>query len=62
MSHPQRLSQYRVQLGHAHVEVESDSPELALGEARRRLSLEYPRLWDVIHETDVTQFRIDPAH
>lgn len=49
---------FHIQLGHAQVSVEGDTPEAALGEARRRLSLEYPRLWDVINEADDESFHI----
>ena len=52
MSEARRSQPYSIQLGHTSVEVHSVSPEIALSEARRRLSLEYPRLWDVIHAAD----------
>lgn len=61
MSEAARLGCYCVQLGHARVHVEGHSPEMALSEARRRLSQEYPRLWKEIHETDEGEFRIDPT-
>lgn len=61
MPESQESRRYRVQLGHADVHVEGDTPELALDEARRRLSLEYPRLWNVIHEAEDAQFRVDRA-
>ncbi len=56
-SHPE-LQAYRVQVGHASVVVRCDGPEEALREGRRQLSLEMPRLWDVIHNLDASRFDV----
>ncbi len=61
MSNARPTIAYSIQLGHARVTVHGDSPDDALHKAREQLSLEYPRLWDAIHEADNEQFRIDRA-
>ena len=60
MTEPKTWSHYHIQLGHAHVQVEGVSLETALNEARRQLSIEYPRLWNVIYEADEKDFQIAP--
>ena len=49
---------YEVQLGYARVSVEGDSKDDAIRRARKELSTDMPRLYDVIHLADVTQFHV----
>ena len=50
----------RVKVGHLTVDVEGQSKDGVILEARRRLSLEMPRMWDVISSMDDQQFEITP--
>lgn len=62
--YPRRTSseqRFRVTLGHVEVVVECRTRDEALRLARRRLSQEHPRLWDVIYRVEERQFRVDPA-
>lgn len=59
---PNRKKTFRVKLGHAEVSVEGETREEAIRQARRRLSLDMPRLYDVIQRIDDNEFRVDPSH
>ena len=50
---------YHVAVGHAETTVRCRTPIDAIRLARRRLSEEMPRLWDVIHRIDEREFRVD---
>lgn len=54
--------QYVVTVGHAKITVSSCCQHEAIRLARRELSREMPRLWDVIHRLEEHRFRVDPAH
>lgn len=47
-----------VRVGHTQVRVQGKSKEEAIREARRQLSLDLPRMWDVIHSLDDSRFEI----
>jgi len=49
---------FRVQVGHASVEVDSENQEQAIAAARRKLADQLPRLWDVIHQMPVERFQV----
>lgn len=53
---------YKVEVGHNSVLVESASPEEAIRAARTRLSLELPRLWDVIQKLDAEKFTVSMVY
>ncbi len=53
---------YKVEVGHSSVLVESASPEEAIRAARTRLSLELPRLWDVIQKLDAEKFTVSMVY
>ncbi|MEM9659465.1 MAG: hypothetical protein AAF961_13990 [Planctomycetota bacterium] len=55
------LGVYRVKLGHAEVVVRAHGPEEALTLARRKLSADMPRFYDVIRALDAACFEIRPA-
>ena len=57
----QETTTYRVQVGHAEVCVTGRSVQEAIQLARRKLSIELPRLYDVIQSMDESQFRVQPA-
>ncbi len=52
--------QYAVSVGHTRVVVDSVSPAEAIKQARLRLGVEMPRLYDVIHSLDDSQFTVTP--
>lgn len=54
----EKLQSYRIQVGHNIVIVQGTTPAEAVGEARRQLSLELPRLWDVIQSLSDDRFQI----
>jgi hypothetical protein len=56
--HPHNRRRYRVQVGHTATTVESASPSEAIQEARRRLCLDNPRLWDVITQMEDARFEV----
>ena len=56
--HIAKPRRYQIELGHACVQVESISRDEAIREARRRLCVDMPRLWDVIHGMDESRFRV----
>ena len=53
------LRPFHVKVGHAEVTVEARDREHAVQRAKRRLSIEMPRLWDVIHQIDTRGFHVD---
>ena len=55
---PPRHQTYRVKIGHSSVIVDGTSREDAIRAARRQLSRELPRLWDVIHQLDDNRFDV----
>lgn len=56
-----RLIQFRVSVGHEQFVVRGTDRADALREARRRLCLELPRMWDVIEGLDDSRFEITPV-
>ena len=52
---------YRVRVGHTEVRVRGRSVAEAIQLARRQLSIELPRLYDVIQAMDESRFRVQPA-
>ena len=54
----EKLHSYRIQVGHNIIVVQGTTPAEAVGEARRQLSLELPRLWDVIQSLSDDRFEI----
>jgi hypothetical protein len=54
--------EYRVIVGHASVTVSGHSRDEALQNARRRLCIEMPRMWDVIERLDPRSFQIQPLN
>lgn len=56
---PESETFYDVTLGHSRVRVMGHSLEEALQQARRALSVEMPRLYDVIHHLDAARFQIE---
>ena len=52
---------FDVRVGHAKVTVEGRTQGEAIEEARRRLCLEMPRMWDVIQSLDASKFEVAPA-
>ena len=53
------LLQFRVQVGHEKIVVRGSDRAAALHEARRRLCLELPRMWDVIEKMEDSRFVIE---
>lgn len=54
-----RKRKYQVRVGHAQTTVVCNTVEEAIRLARKRMSVEMPRLWDVIHRIDDKEFRVD---
>ena len=54
-----RKNKYHVRLGHAQTTVVCGTRDEAVRLARQRLSVEMPRLWDVIHSIADKDFRVD---
>jgi hypothetical protein len=52
---------YKVTVGFTQVTVEGRDRDEALSAARRKISQESPRLWDVITNMDSNRFQIDPV-
>ena len=59
---PLETKTFRVQVGHAEVEVACSSEQEAIRLARVKLGVEMPRLYDVIRLIDDKEFRVDEAH
>ena len=58
-SHDSGLKQYTVAIGHAEVTVTGRDEADAVQQARRKLGVNTPRLWDVIYELDDRLFKVD---
>lgn len=54
-------SDYRVKVGHSVVHVRCGSVDEAIALARRLLSQEMPRFYDVIRNLDSTRFEVQRA-
>ena len=52
------LSDYEVRVGHMRVVVQGGSRDDAISQARRELSRELPRMWDVIHALAAHRFEV----
>jgi hypothetical protein len=57
---PGEATTYRVQLGHTTTTVRGRTVAEAIREARRALCKDMPRMWDVIHKLDDSQFVVEP--
>ncbi|HTN77214.1 MAG TPA: hypothetical protein VL096_18275 [Pirellulaceae bacterium] len=53
---------YRVELGHNSVMVECASEAEAIRAAKTKLSLELPRLWDVIERLTPDKFQVSKVY
>ena len=53
---------YRVKLGFTEVFVEGSSKEEAIRHARKKLSDDMPRLYDVIYQADDIEFQVNEVH
>ena len=49
---------YVVRVGHTSVNVQASTDDEAIREARRRLAIDLPRMWDVIQNLDVGRFNV----
>ena len=58
---PRQLKVYRVRVGHVELRVRAHDVEEAITLARRKLSQEMPRLYDVIRSLSTTRFEVDHA-
>jgi hypothetical protein len=58
-ANPSLMKRFRVKVGHAQVTVYAADEAQARQEARRLLSQEMPRLWDVIYQCDAQKFSIE---
>ena len=54
-----KRARFEVRVGHARVTVEGFSSDDAVRNARERLSLDMPRLWDVIQSPDRSRFEVN---
>jgi len=63
MNNPQNFDcqQYKVTVGFTQVVVQGRDRADALCAARRQLSQDAPRLWDVICNMDSSRFQVDPV-
>ena len=52
------LSEYEVRVGHMRVIVRGGSHEDAISQARRALSRELPRMWDLIYALATNRFEV----
>ena len=50
------FKRYNVRVGHHSVVVKGRNEREAIDAARRQISVDLPRLWDVINSMDETQF------
>jgi len=57
--HDSHLKQYTVSVGHAKVTVTGRDEADAVRQARRKLGVDTPRLWDIIYKLDDHLFRVD---
>ena len=49
---------YQVKVGHTDLVVEGVSHKDAIQQARKRLCLDMPRMWDVIQALEDTRFKV----
>ena len=54
------LKNFRVDVGHSSVTVRCRRAEQAIPEARRKLAMEVPRLWDLIQKLEDERFKVVP--
>ena len=59
--HSPSKRKFRVNVGHNQVVVEGQDRREAIQIARTRLSLEMPRLWDVIFRMEDERFHVEEA-
>ena len=59
MNRNQFPDRYEVRVGLARVQVEGRSPNEAVEQARRKLSLDMPRLYDVIYGLAQERFEVE---
>ena len=59
---PIPTKKFRVKLGFSEVLVECSSKEEAIRLARKKLSDDMPRLYDVIRSADEERFQVDEIH
>lgn len=50
--------EFEVKVGHMCVVVRGASQDEAISNARKKLSRDMPRMWDVIHGLDASQFDV----
>jgi hypothetical protein len=50
--------EFEVKVGHTRVVVQGATQEEAISNARKQLSREMPRMWDVIHNLDTSRFDV----
>jgi hypothetical protein len=55
------LKTFRVRVGHWEVRVKAPDTDTAIDVARRQLSLELPRLYDVIRSLTTSRFQVENA-
>lgn len=60
--HHHTLKTFRVRVGHAQLTVAGRDRTDAIQQARRRLGLDMPRMWDVVYKIDDKEFRVDEVH
>jgi len=53
------ITHYNVQVGHWRVQVPGSNSADAIEQARRRLCLDMPRLWDVISKLAADRFTVE---
>ena len=58
MNNSKILKNYRVSVGHSEVVVQATSSVEAIALARRELSLELPRFYDVIKSLEPERFKV----
>lgn len=61
MDHQEQLKEYRVRVGHVEIHVKARDVCEAVRVARRHLSQELPRLYDVIRSMAPSRFEVDHA-
>jgi len=54
------LKNFRVDVGHSSVTVRCQRAEQAIPEARRKLAMEVPRMWDLIQQLEDERFNVVP--
>lgn len=54
------LKKFRVDVGHSSVTVECSNEAEAIPQAKRQLSKEVPRMWDLIQGLGDERFRVSP--